>query len=244
MEKRSDALRFDGWHDWAAVPGNLGLVLTDRINSEHSLNVIFGRNNFVLFGRREGAHRLPRYTGFTALSSHFLTRIVAANVKRMRRLIIPGNPRLVAEHSPPHEMTLQQLILSHPHLRNLKLLVLEVCLLDYVMRTRAELNCLMLADYLDHLHHFGQHDRWHAAFDHGSRFVLREICALVNNSIWKTMVLRNAGILNNIGATLSTSTRHAKLRFDAFHGGLTKSSPLQVMIYHPFLHPEVSWSFN
>lgn len=172
------------------------------------------------------------------------TQVSRRYLVSMRRLIIPGNPRLVAEHLPPNEMTLQQLILSHPHLRNLKLLALEVCLLDYVMRTGAELNRLMLAEYLDHLHHLGQHDRWHAAFDHGSRFVLREICALVNNSIWKTMVLRNAGILKNIGAILSTSTRQAKLRFDVFHGGLTKSCPLQVMIYHPFLHPEVSRSFN
>lgn len=185
-------LRFDGQYDWVSRLGNWNLLRKSRKSAAVSLNVLYGTNSFVLFAKEEGGRRLPQYRGYQELHDKFLLQIGPHNVERMRKLTLSGNTRLGSERAPNNEISLRQLTRLNPGLANLQLLVLEACLLDYVIKTPVELDDLIQSDYIGHLNHVRQAETWDwaVAFEHHAS--IKEICRMVNSSIWSAMVLNNA----------------------------------------------------
>jgi hypothetical protein len=190
-------LYLDNQPHWGQNLRSVAFIRTSKITSAVSLDVLYGNNHFALFGRQEGARRLPRYVGYQNLHTDFLKIIRPHNVQRLRKLTLSANTRLGCDLAPPAEMTFRQLTRRNPGLCNLTMLVLEVELLDYVLRSPDELANLMSSKHDTHLQHLGQSANWRLALQFKIDTLIRRVCGMVNISIWKTMVFQHARIIEN-----------------------------------------------
>lgn len=181
---------------WSLGKG-LGMLEVLRLSwmiCHEGLDVLYGGNHFILFGRLESLWMLSRYLGFQELHAKFLRKIGPENVARMRALTLPGDTRHPSTVSMLGHISLDGLVNLYPGLRHLHLMTLDVCLLDYVVHRKRHLNVLM-SDYSAYLCALDENFIWELANDDTDPEEITEICKKVNKDVWEGMVLRSAPLL-------------------------------------------------